>query len=125
MIPDSKTPHARTSGAKTADVRLEDAPFEDVILVCSKCAAKLGRGHKGKTELRGELKGALKRLGLSKAIRVADTTCLDLCPKNGQTVALGRELAAGQLRVVGADADGDDVAKLLFQTPRALAVDHR
>jgi predicted metal-binding protein len=109
----------------TAEAKIEAAPFKDVILVCSKCAAKLGRGHKGKTELRSELKSALKRLGLAKKIRVADTTCLDLCPKNGQTVALGRELAAGRLRVVGADADGEDVAKLLFRTPEPLAANLR
>jgi predicted metal-binding protein len=126
MTPDAKTSDAKTSGAKTsgakaadlkaADARIETAPFKDVILICSKCAAKLGRGHKGKTQLRGELKGALKRLGLAKTIRVADTTCLDHCPKKGQTIVLGRELAAGRLRVVGADADGEDVAKFLFQT---------
>ena len=105
--------------------KIEPAPFEDVLIICSKCAAKLGRGRKGKTELRGELKHALKKRGLGKSVRVVETTCLDLCPKGGQTVALGRDLAAGRLWVVGPDADGEDVVKLLCPSPSPLAANVR
>lgn len=98
----------------TAEPRLEPAPWSDVVLICAKCAAKLGRGRKGKTELRGEVKHALKLSGLSKSVRVAEITCLDLCPKGGQTIATGRQLAKGSLTVVGPKADGEDVVKLLF-----------
>jgi predicted metal-binding protein len=104
---------------------LEPAPFEEVLLICSKCAAKLGRGHKGKAELRGELKQALKKRGLAKSMRVVETTCLDLCPKNGQTIALGRDLAAGRLWVFGPDADGEAVAKRLCDTHPPLAANAR
>jgi predicted metal-binding protein len=104
---------------KDFDSRLEPAPWSDVVAICAKCAAKLGRGHKGKTELRGEIKQALKKRGLAEDIRVVETTCLDLCPKGGQTVATGRQLAKGRLTVVGPDADGEAVVTLLFdsQTP--------
>jgi hypothetical protein len=101
--------------------RPEPAPFDEVVLICSKCAAKLGRGRKGKTELKGEVKAALKRFGLGKSVRVAEITCLDLCPKNGQTIALGRSLAEGRLWVVDADADGDTVAKLVLESRSPLA----
>ncbi len=101
--------------------RSEPAPFDDVVLICAKCAAKLGRGRKGKTELKGEVKAALKRFGLAKSVRVADTTCLDLCPKDGQTIALGGSLAEGRLWVVGPDADGDTVAKLVLEGRSPLA----
>jgi len=101
----------------SAQSKTEDAPWSDVVLICAKCAAKLGRGHKGKTELRSEIKHALKKYGLSKDIRVVETTCLELCPKGGQTVASRRQLAKGELTVVGPDADGEDVVKLLFGAP--------
>ncbi len=93
---------------------VESAPWSEVVMVCAKCAAKLGRGRKGKTELRGEIKHALKRQGLGKTVRVAETTCLDLCPKNGQTVATRSGLAEGRLSVFGPQAEGDEVVKVLF-----------
>ena len=92
----------------------EPAPWSDVILICAKCAAKLGRGRKGKTELRGEIKHALKRRGLGHAVRVVETTCLDLCPKGGQTVATKSQIADGRLSVFGPEADGEAVVKVLF-----------
>ncbi len=95
----------------------EPAPWSDMVLICAKCAAKLGRGRKGKTELRGEIKHALKREGLAKQVRVAETTCLDLCPKNGQTVATRQGLAEGRLSVFGPDADGNQVVRALFTRP--------
>jgi len=64
--------------------------------------------------LRGELKRALKRRGLGDSIRIVDSGCLDLCPKDGQTVATGRQLAEGRLLVVDPKASGEDVARLLF-----------
>jgi len=101
----------------TTAFKIEPAPFTDLVLVCSKCAAKLGRGHKGKSDLRGEIKHALKQAGL-KGVRVADVGCLDLCPKGGQTVGASRQIADGWLMVVGPQADGAAVVELLFgKTP--------
>jgi hypothetical protein len=96
--------------------RTEAAPWSDIVLVCAKCAAKAGRGHKGKTEPRGELKRALKRRGLGDSIRVVDSSCLDLCPEGGQTIALGRQLSEGRLLVVEPEASGEAVAGLLFDS---------
>jgi len=104
----------------TSEPRTEPAPWSDVVVICTKCAAKLGRGHRGKTELRGEIKHALKHRGLGKRIRVVEVSCLDLCPKGGQTVATSRQMAKGRLTVVGPDADGEDVVKLLFEQPSPL-----
>jgi hypothetical protein len=101
--------------------KIEPAPWSDVVLVCAKCAAKLGRGHKGKSELRGEIKQAVKLAGL-KGVRVADVGCLDLCPKNGQTVATSRQMAEGRLMVVGPQADGAAVVRLLFEEPFVAAL---
>jgi predicted metal-binding protein len=90
------------------------APWTEVVLVCAKCAAKLGRGRKGKTELRGEIKHALKRRGLGHTVRVVETGCLDLCPKDGQTVATARQMSEGRLSVFEPEADGERVVKVLF-----------
>jgi predicted metal-binding protein len=98
----------------TIESKTEAAPWSDLVLICAKCAAKLGRGHKGKTELRGEVKHALKKQNLGKQVRVVETTCLDICPKDGQAVASRRQLAKGEITVVGPGADGEDVVKLLF-----------
>jgi predicted metal-binding protein len=94
--------------------RDEPAPWSEVVLVCAKCAAKLGRGHKGKTELRGEIKHALKRRGLGHSVRVVETGCLDLCPKGGQTIATARRMSEGHLSVFAPEADGERVVKVLF-----------
>ena len=94
--------------------RSEAAPFEEAVFICSKCAAKVGRGRRGKTELRGEIKHALKAQGLGKKIRIVETTCLDLCPKGGQTVATLHLLAIGELVVVDGDASGEAVVERLF-----------
>jgi len=104
----------------TSEPRTEPAPWSDVVVICTKCAAKLGRGHRGKTELRGEIKHALKHRGLGKRIRVVEVSCLDLCPKGGQTVATSRQMAEGRLTVVEPGADGEAVVKLLFETPVPL-----
>jgi hypothetical protein len=92
----------------------EPAPWSEVVLICSKCATKLGRGRKGKTELGREVKHALKKQGLDKRVRVVETTCFDLCPKGGQVVATGRQLAGAELIVAPPDADGELIVKLLF-----------
>jgi predicted metal-binding protein len=98
----------------TLTAKIEPAPWSDVVLVCAKCAAKLGRGRKGRSDLRGEIKQALKQAGL-KGVRVADVGCLDLCPKGGQTVAVGRQMANGRLTVVGPQANGAAVVRLLLE----------
>jgi predicted metal-binding protein len=103
--------------AAIALAKEEPAPWTEVVLVCAKCAAKLGRGSKGKTELRGEIKQALKRRGLGHSVRVVETGCLDLCPKDGQTVATGRQMGQGRLSVFAPEADGERVVKVLFGRP--------
>ena len=94
--------------------RDEPAPWSEVVLICAKCAAKLGRGRKGKTELRGEIRHALKRRGLGHDVRVVETGCLDLCPKGGQTIATARRMSEGHLSVFEPEADGERVVKVLF-----------
>ena len=55
------------------------APAPDVLFVCQKC-------DDGKA-LRRALKRESKALGRKGAVRVVASGCLDVCPKQGVTVA--------------------------------------
>ena len=74
------------------------APWTELLLVCGKCARKAGTPKFGK-----HLKSILKDSGAGKRIRIVDSTCLDLCPKNLITLALGREITRGRLLVAAPD----------------------
>jgi predicted metal-binding protein len=94
----------------------EPAPFDEMVLVCAKCAAKAGRDGGGGTKLRGEIKQALKARGLKGSVRVVETSCLNLCPKGGQTVATLADLRQGRLCVAPANASGAAIIDALFKT---------
>ena len=81
--------------------KLARAPFREAVLVCGKCSRKLagGFGRKGGRGLRGELKRAWKASGREGKLRVVETPCLGLCPKQRQVAATGVSLAAGRLWV--------------------------
>lgn len=85
------------------------SPWRDLIFVCTKCMRRQDR-----EDLRDDLRQALKKRGC-RELRVVATGCLDLCPKDGVTLALGHELGLQppRLRVIGNDADIDDVARWL------------
>ena len=89
-------------------VQLARSPWTDLVLVCSKCARKAGA-----KSFRKDLKGALKKAGSGKRIRLADTSCLDLCPKKRIVLALGSDLARRRLVVSAPDA-ADAIAALLI-----------
>lgn len=82
------------------------SPWSDLVFVCGKCMKRQGR-----EDLRDDLKHALKKAG-HRDLRVVACGCLDLCPKHGVTVALGRELASQPplLRVI---EDRDRVERVL------------
>lgn len=81
-----------------------DAAWEDVLFVCGECRE---RSDGDAVPLRKWLKRELKAAGLKKRFRVVECGCLDLCPRHGVTLALGRELAGGgkKLRAL---REGDD-----------------
>ena len=97
--------------------RTARAPFRQALVVCGKCARKLGGGFgpKGRGPLRKELKRALKRGGWGRDVRVLEASCLGLCPKRRQVVAGGAQLAAGRLLVVEPGADAAEVLDRLLE----------
>lgn len=73
------------------------APWRDVVLVCSKCLRRQDR-----EDFRGELKQALKKAG-RRDLRVVLVGCLDLCPKDGITLARGADLGGPDPRLIVVD----------------------
>ncbi len=64
------------------------APWRDLVLVCRKCGEKLGGGFgaDGQENLRDLLKSLMREAGLNKVVRVVESGCLDLCPKDAVSV---------------------------------------
>lgn len=85
------------------------SPWSDLIFVCSKCMRRQRR-----EDLRDELKHALNQTG-QRDLRVVACGCLDLCPKQGVTLALGQELAnqPAVLRVIEAHDSAERVVAWL------------
>ena len=65
-------------------------PWENIVLVCGKCARKLdgGYGPKGKDKLRAVLREGLKESGHHRDVRIIETRCMGLCPKNATTLVV-------------------------------------
>ena len=88
-------------------VQIAKPPWTDLVLVCRKCVRKAGA-----RSFRKELKGALRRAGFGARVRLAETSCLDLCPKRRIVLALGSDLAARRILVASPNG-ADAVAALL------------
>lgn len=86
------------------------APWRDVVMLCRKCSRKLdgGFGKKGKHDLAGMLKQALKASGRRRELRVVEVECLSFCPKRAVTAVS----SAQPSRVLAIPA-GADVADVL------------
>ncbi len=83
------------------------APWQgDVLLMCEKCLGKLDGDDR--KNLRRWFKDRLAQDGLRKQYRLAETSCLDLCPKGRVTMVIGRDLA-GPAPLVFPVAPGDDL----------------
>ena len=82
--------------SRSAGLKIAKAPFSDTVLVCAKCARKFkGAGKPVAKQLKAELKS--RRWG---KVRVVETKCFDLCPKQRQVLASHRTLADHRLVVV-------------------------
>lgn len=84
--------------------------WSELVFVCSKCMKRQDR-----EDLRGDLKRAIKQAG-HRELRIVSCGCLDLCPKDGVTIARGRDLATQPplLRVFGNKDRLDDVVDWLL-----------
>jgi hypothetical protein len=85
-----------TSPHSAEDPPPVERPFADRVLMCAKCARKLGPGGKA---IRKSLKRALESGRWGKA-RLVKTGCFSLCPKRGQVLAAFRRPGDRRLVVV-------------------------
>ena len=98
---------------------IEPAPtrWDTLVLVCRKCIRKR---EGAADELRRGMRRALRDLEIPDRhrIRVVETGCLDVCPKEGVTAArVGRQPPSGVV-VVNPPYDAEAaVAALLSETP--------
>lgn len=69
-------------------------------MLCRKCGGKLkgGFGEKGRAGLRSALRDELRDLGRRREIRVIETGCFGVCPKNAVVAARGSD--PGRLLIV-------------------------
>jgi predicted metal-binding protein len=68
------------------NLRREAAPAEcAVVFICEKCGK--GADFSGR-DLKQEIRARLKEDGRKGEVRVVLSSCLDLCPKDGITVAV-------------------------------------
>ncbi len=94
------------------DSNIESAAvgWSELAFVCSKCMKRQDREN-----LRGDLKRAIKQAG-HRELRIVTCGCLDLCPKDGVTIARGRDLAIKPplLRVIAEKDRLEDVVNWLL-----------
>jgi predicted metal-binding protein len=71
----------------TDPIRSRPTPWKNVVLLCGKCSKKLdgGFGPKRKETLRSVLRAALKADNRRREVRIVETRCMGLCPKNAIT----------------------------------------
>jgi predicted metal-binding protein len=88
-------------------------PWTDIVLVCRKCSRKLdgGFGEDGEETLRSELKHALREAGRRRQVRVIETGCFSVCPK--QAVSVMRARDPGKVLVVPRGTDAAAVLRRL------------
>ena len=69
-------------------IRSRATPWKTIVLVCGKCARKLdgGYGPEGKDTLRSTLRAELKGRGHGREVRIIETRCMGICPKEAVTM---------------------------------------
>jgi len=89
-------------------------PWTDVIVVCRKCGKKRdgGFGDKRKQSLKAVLRQALRESGRRRQIRVMETGCLGICPKDGVTAL--NATRPGMLRVIATGSNGPAALEALL-----------
>jgi hypothetical protein len=100
----------------TSTAKRNEASFADTVLICGKCARKLGPDGK---VIRRSLKQALRSSCWAK-VRLVDTRCFSLCPKGGQVLATVRRIGDRRLLVVEPGFDTENALDYLLRLRRNL-----
>jgi hypothetical protein len=116
LFPDyqpARTSHINAMSAKPAALS-RPTPWRDVIILCRKCGKKChgGFGPKRKQSLKDTLRQALRDVGRRRQVRIMETSCLGICPKDGVTAL--NATSPGTIHVIPAGADGLEVVRTLL-----------
>ena len=95
-------------------------PWRTVLLCCRKCARKLdgGFGPDGKHDFTETLKRLLRERGQRRLVRLVETPCLGLCPKDAVTVLRADE--PDHALIVSRGTDPVQLAERLLPPPACL-----
>lgn len=87
-----------------------DPPFDHALVaVCGECSGKDPRPK----AVRAAIRHAVRAGGRKRAVRVVETSCLDLCPKKAVAVAVAPTGGGLSCHAVGDEADLDVVITLV------------
>jgi hypothetical protein len=92
----------------------EPRPFSDALLMCRKCARRLGPDGKA---MRKSLKRALKTHRWGK-VRLVQRSCFSLCPKRGEVLAAVRTIGERRLLVIEPGEALEPALDYLLEPPR-------
>jgi predicted metal-binding protein len=94
--------------------KTRNTPWSDVIILCRKCGKKRGGGFgkKRKESLKAALRQATRDAGQRRQIRVLETGCLGICPKNGVTAL--NATRPGTIHVIETGSVGADALRTLL-----------
>jgi predicted metal-binding protein len=89
-------------------------PWRNVVILCRKCGKKLdgGFGRKRKERLKTVLRNTLRTAGRRRDIRIFETSCMGLCPKDG--VSALNATHPGTIHVISAGSDPNDALRTLL-----------
>jgi predicted metal-binding protein len=89
-------------------------PWRDVIILCRKCGKKChgGFGPKRKETLKDTLRRALRDIGRRPQVRIMETSCLGICPKDGVTAL--NATSPSTIHVIPAGSDSQAAIQTLL-----------
>ncbi len=101
---------------RVSALRRAKAPFADAVFICGKCVRKLGREGKA---IRKSIKRAAKARRPSK-VRLIETRCFSLCPKDRVVLASARSLGDHRLLVASRGLAAPAALDQLLDDPEAV-----
>jgi predicted metal-binding protein len=88
-----------------------DRPWDELILVCAKCCAKIGPAAQsdGHARLRTEMKQLVRAQASATRVRVTEVSCLGVCPSGRISVGVFQPDGRIHLETVAPEMTGDTV----------------
>ena len=88
--------------------------WHDVIILCRKCGRKRrgGFGPRQKQTLKDVLRQELRNIGERRGVRVMETSCLGVCPKDAVTAL--NATTPGTIHVIPIGSDGTAAVTILL-----------